>query len=268
MRPGVGMARFIRALAKVGLVELDEDEAEASAKGSAGGDDIEALLAETRALLGNEGADGSAGEDAGASGGEATSEATSEATAPAAAPAVELPPLTIEGLTDDRPLPTIYEEAGVPESPYAAEQLLKVIEGLAALEPAVRRTAVEAMDAADDTWTIADPLLDAKRKVAALQAAKARLDSALSDAEAQSKADIEAQDQYAEQASATIREQIAELEATLASELQGVAEQKSQIRARLEAARSARGSQVVRLDDEIERLRSLYSVFGDPEREQ
>jgi hypothetical protein len=247
------MAKFIRALAKMGLVELDEGDLPAAAPSESDATDLDALLAEARALTGQ--ADEPPPGDA------EPAEAPPE-TEPA------LPPIPVEGITDDRPLPAIYAEAEIPESPFPAEKLLKMLDGLAAMEPAVRKAAVIAMDNADDTWTVHDALLDAKRKVDALDGARRRLDQALASAEQQAAADVEAQDQFAAQATEAIRAQIAELEATLAAELQQVGDQKAQIRARLEAARAARSSQVARFEGEIERLRTLYPVFGanTPER--
>lgn len=243
------MAGFIRALAKMGLVEIEDGDLAASSPSSS--TDLDALLAEARALSGQ-------------IDGEPAPEPTAE---PEPAPEPALPPIPVEGITDDRPLPTIYAEAGVPESPFPAEKLIKVLEGLAAMDPPMRRAAVAAMDAADDNWTVHDALLDATRKVEALEAARRRLDQALAAAEQQATADIEAQDAFATQATEAIRTQIAELEATLAAELEQVGEQKAQIRARLEAARAARANQVARFETEMERLRALYPAFGEsPER--
>lgn len=252
------MAKFMRALAKMGLVELEEEDLPAAAAPS-GADDIDALLAETRAMLGKVDVEAPSAEPPPAS---------APPPGPPPPPRVELPPLTVEGLTDDRSLPAIYAEAGISDIPFPVERLLKVLDGLSAMDSATRRTVVAAMDEADDTWSIHDVLLDASRKVGALGAARARLDRALAEAESRTEAELAAQDAFAEQATGAIRAQIAELEAALAEEIKGVGEQKSQIRVRLEAARAAHATQAARLDGEIERLRTLYPVFGDPEREQ
>jgi hypothetical protein len=245
------MAKFIRALAKMGLVQLEDGDLPAAPPSASEPTDLDALLAEARALSGQIDATGpGAGSE--------------PAAAPVPEPEPALPPIPVEGITDDRPLPAIYAEAGIPASPFPAEKLLRMLDGLAAMEPAVRRAAVIAMDNADDTWTVHDALLDAGRKAEALEAARRRLDQALAAAEQQATADLQAQDTFATQATEAIQAQIAELEATLAAELQQVGEQKAQIRARLEAARAARAHQVARFEGEIERLRSLYPAMGEP----
>lgn len=242
------MAGFMRTLAKMGLVELEEKDLPPPAPDAT--TDLDKLLAETRALT--------------ASVDDAPRATPDDAPPPPPPPAaVSLPPLPVAGITDERPLDALYAEAGVPTTAFPAEKLLKVLEGLAAMDLPVRRAAVAAMDAADDAWTIADPLLDASRKVAVLEAAKGRLDQTLTAAEAKAQADTEAQDAYAAEATRTIRAQIAELEATLAQELGAVGENKARILSELEGARAARTHQVARLQAEIQRLQSLYPVFGD-----
>ena len=160
-------------------------------------------------------------------------------------------------------LESIYRTAGVPVSPFPAEKLLKMLEGLQALPPASRKAAVLAFDAADDNWSIADVILDAQRKSRALREEQVRLAEQLTGAEAQARADLEASAQYQEQATATIRQQIAELEAMLQREVQQVAEQKAAAQAALRAARDSITRQRALLDAEISRLGQIPVTFGD-----
>src|ERR1700730_4751396 len=66
----------------------------------------------------------------------------------------------------------IYAEGNLPASPYPAERLLKVLNGLRAMDIGTRKAAILAIDAADDSWKIEDVLLDADRKIKALEARK------------------------------------------------------------------------------------------------
>ena len=59
----------------------------------------------------------------------------------------------------------IYANAGVSPSAYPAERLLRLVDGLSAMDQATRLMAIKAMDAADESWTIDDPLADAAAKV-------------------------------------------------------------------------------------------------------
>ena len=86
----------------------------------------------------------------------------------ATAPAVPAAPIT-EPATPLN-LDDIYTAHGVGPSLYPAERLLRLVDGLSAMDVATRLMAIQAMDAADESWTIDDPLADAAAKVNALQA--------------------------------------------------------------------------------------------------
>lgn len=244
------MSKFLKALAKMNLVELDEEETSRPSPRD-GDEDIEKILAETRALMGH-------------------TDPVSEA-APEAAPAPEPPPPPVSvpsEINEGQELSQIYAAASIPESPYPAEQMLKLLDGLKAMGPRERKMAVMAMDAADDRWTISDPVLDAQRKIAALQTETQRLDAFSEQAEAQAQADLQAQETYKEEASGTIRQQIAELEELLEQELRKVADEKAAIHVRLEAARSAVVREKARYEQQIETLFVLSTTFEDTPTEQ
>ncbi|HHO53122.1 MAG TPA: methyl-accepting chemotaxis protein [Deltaproteobacteria bacterium] len=174
----------------------------------------------------------------------------------------------MDGLPEGRPFDQLYAEAGVPASPYPAERLLRLLDGLKAMEPAVRKAAVLAMDAADESWTLQDSILDAERKIRALEALCAQLDEVVSSTEASATEALALQEARAAEASERIRAQIAEMEALLATELQAVADDRSAIRRELDAVRGARERERSRLMAEMQRLRSLYPLFRDPDAEQ
>ena len=254
------MSNFLKALAKVGLVELDSSDQSSGAKGTSsarsapeGEDEIERILRETQAAL-------AASDDA------ASPAAASPASPPPAAPAAAAPPpraAPAGALSAENSLDEIYMASGVPDSPFPVEKLLKMLEGLKALPAASRKAAVVALDSADENWSMADVILDAQRKTRALREEQLRLDNHLAATEAQAQTDIAAAESYLEQATATIREQIAELETLLQQEVQQVAEQKSQITLSLQSDRDSAVRQRGRLDDEIARIAQIPLTFGD-----
>ena len=77
----------------------------------------------------------------------------------AAPPADVLPAATpsavVSGVLDAE---AVYTHAGVSPSVYPAERLLRLVDGLSAMDPATRLMAIQAMDAADESWSLADPL--------------------------------------------------------------------------------------------------------------
>ena len=80
-------------------------------------------------------------------------------------------------------LDSIYAAAGVPSSAYPAERVLKILDGLAAMDSATKRAAIAAMDAADDTWTVDDVIGDAARKATALRGHVDQLSRQIGDAQ-------------------------------------------------------------------------------------
>lgn len=231
------MSKWMRALAKAGLVELEGAEAEAARQDTASDEDLDRMMAESEALLSAVGAD------------------PEPAPAPPAVPLGEV----VEGVE----LSGLYASAAIPQSPFPAEKLLKVLEGLKALAPATRKAAILAMDSADEVWTIQDPLLDAVRKIDALRQAQAQLDATITSAEARAQQELAQHEAYKEQATSTIRSQIAELEQLLASELTEVAEKKAAVHASLQETRAACTRESARYEAEVDRLQSLSITFPD-----
>ncbi len=243
------MSKFLKALARMNLVELDE--AETSNPSPRDGDqDIDKILAETRALMGH-------------------TDDLHPAPQGKAPPDPEPPPVSIPSeINEGQAFQEIYAAAGIEDSPYPAEQMLKLLDGLKAMAPKERKMAVMAMDAADDRWTIADPVLDAQRKIATLRTETQRLDAFKAQAESQAAADLQSQETYKKEASSTIRQQISELEELLEQELLKVADEKASIHARLQAARSAVVREKARYDEHIETLFVLSKTFEDTPTEQ
>jgi hypothetical protein len=228
------MSRFLRTLAKVGLVELDTSEERPT-------EQAEGLDEEQMARI-------------------LAEEANS---APALPPLPDLPAgqlPTGEGLSFEE----LYRSAQVPNSPFPAEKLIKLLDGLRAMDPATRKAAVLAMDAADDAWTVDDALLDAERKCRALRQGVERLRTNLTRAEELSGKELASLDDFTQKAADTIRKQIAELEQLLQQELEAAAQKKAQAQADLRLARDACAREQARYEQEIARLSDVAAIFAPP----
>ena len=86
------------------------------------------------------------------------------------APEPVAPNVVVTEITEGKSFDSIFADANLPISPFPAERLLRLLDGLQAMDETTRKAAVKAMDAADDTWAIDDPVLDAQRKVGVLEA--------------------------------------------------------------------------------------------------
>lgn len=266
------MSRFLRTLSKIGLVELDPEEqarvnaseAPKAAESRGGTSDVDKMLQETEALL--------RGMESPAPKAPAAKTAPAKAPAgPAKAPAAAAPPPPrpksappSSKIEEGKPFADIYAEAQIPAVPFPAEKLNRLLEGLRAMDPAVRKAAVMAMDEADDTWSITDPLQDAQRKVVALQQARNRLRDVVGVAEAEVAAELEEAEAYQRAASEKIRAEIAELEALLQQEMTGVAERKAGAHAKLHATREAAAREAERLEQEVSALNGMLATFAPP----
>lgn len=195
---------------------------------------------------------------------EERAEQTEEPIAPP--PPVEPPPVVNFPLSDNeiiesRPIEDIYAAAALPPSPFPAEKLLRLLDGLSAMDAATRKAAVVAMDAADDNWQITDSISDAERKIAVLNSYKQFLAAQLQSAEQQSVSKIEEIRSGLENSSSEIRKQISELEQLLEREVTKSAQQTTSIEAGVRNARELAGSESRRIDTEIGRLLEIPAQF-------
>jgi hypothetical protein len=232
------VSRLLKTLANIGLVELDEAERIRP----------EGTLEDSGTALGNSSETETGGADTGV---RPYEPAPVDLEAPA-------DPDALEG----RPFADIYTKAQVPPSPYSAEKLLKLLEGLRTLDPGTRKAAVLAMDAADEDWAVEDAVRDAEHKIRALEQAGAALIDVVKRAEAQAKVDIEAKDRYQHEATSSIRKQVADLDALLAREIEKVAEERAGIQARLQRTKEACGRETTRFREEMARLQEIPGSFG------
>lgn len=229
------MAGFFKKVAGA-FVEIEDDES------GAAGADPEQLSDEAAALL----AELEAG---------ATSQAVPRATAPAVAAGTAQQPMTFED---------IYSRAGVPNSPYTAETLLRVIDGLRAMSPAQALQTVKAFDDADPRWTVADVLLDADKKVEALRSVQGDLANQVAHADQAYTTAKAAREQKQAKLESDIAAEIAKLNDILKQGQTEVATEEAAATSQLEATRQSATQETQRLDAEILRLSEVRSFLADP----
>lgn len=163
----------------------------------------------------------------------------------------------ISGIPENTSFDSIYAGFGVASASFPAERLLKVLEGLRAMDASNRRAAIAAMDAADDSWNVADVLADAARKVTALQAHMEKVNAALAGMQEQerSRKTVLVSDYDALRAS--ISEQIAQLQEATQIAATEHAQAIAALEAKTTAAVSAAQREQQRLLAEVERLNGI-----------
>ena len=160
-------------------------------------------------------------------------------------------------------LDDIYAAHGVGPALYPAERLLRLVDGLSAMDEATRLMAIKAMDAADESWTIDDPLADAAAKVQALAAHGQTIAANLQQLEQETQAHLDAVAQRQEKVVGDIRQQIAELEGLVARELSRSAQETATQEARLKTARDQIARDLAEVAQVSQRLQGLSSQFGN-----
>jgi hypothetical protein len=151
---------------------------------------------------------------------------------------------------------------GITPSPYPAEKMLKLLDGLQAMDAATRQAAVKAMDSADDSWSIDDSVADAKAKIKALTGQASAFTAQVTAIEKETEASIKALDGANDKAVTAIRKQISELEALLARQIEKNGGDKMTAQNQLQAAREACTRETGRLHAESSRLSVLVDMFG------
>jgi len=172
------------------------------------------------------------------------------------------PVAPIGELIEQRPFEQIYAEQALPPSAFSAEKLLKIFDGLAALDPISRKTAVTALDAADDAWSVDDALLDAERKVRALGLARVQIEGHARAALDLAKREVDEREARQLDAVTRVRAQIADLTALLEREVTRATEEKAALHAGARATKESCLREVARLDQEALRLKTIAQIFG------
>ena len=182
------------------------------------------------------------------------------------APPVEVeavPVETISGaIAEGQPFDSFYP--GLPSSAFPAEKMLKLIDGLQAMDAATRLAAVKAMDAADEGWSLDDAVADAKAKIAALTGQASAFTAQVTAIEKETGGMIKALDKDNDMSVSAIRKQIADLEALLSRQVEKTSSDKAAAQNQLQAAREACTRETGRLHAEAARLNILVELFGEP----
>lgn len=189
-------------------------------------------------------------------------EPAAESHAPAGPEVAMEPAAPVEVAAPGLTLEQIYAAAGVPPSPYPAERLLRLIDGLKAMDDATRLATIRAIDAADDSWSIDDPRRDAAAKVAALERHAAGVRAALARAEQDTQARREQLTQQQERTLADIRRQIADLEGLLAREIARGTQEHASLEAALHMQREAANQELATLSRTTSTLNGLIAQFA------
>ncbi len=177
--------------------------------------------------------------------------------APAGDASAALPVDRPAGMSVDQ----IYEAAGVPACPYPAERLLRLIDGLKAMDAPTRRQTIHALDAADDTWSLDDPKRDAAAKVAAIERHAASIRSAVARDQQETQAGLQDVARRQETTLAEIRRQIAELEGLLAREIARGAQETAELEAAYQARRDSANRELAQLAQTAQALTGLIAQF-------
>jgi len=158
-------------------------------------------------------------------------------------------------------LAAIYAEASVPPVSFTIEKLAKLIDGLNQLDAATKKTAVAAMEAADDSWDIASVIADGKAKCAALTAYQDKVSSTerAINAEVTRRLDTNQTDKTARLAD--IDQQIAALQTQREEAVTEAAHAAASLRAQGTAAADAAERERNRINNAIRSFDGLIALF-------
>lgn len=182
-------------------------------------------------------------------------------------PAVTPAPTRVDGAASTGApldLDTIYAHAGIVASVYPAERLLRLVDGLSAMDEATRLMAIRAMDAADESWTIDDPLADAAAKVSALAQHAEQLQLNLQQQTRETQTRLAEVSARQDKVVGDIRQQMAELDALANREIARSAQETAAQEASLHTATQQTTREMAEVAQVSQRLQSLAAQFGAP----
>lgn len=170
----------------------------------------------------------------------------------------------VAGIEEGLSFADIYARQGLTEAQFPVERLLKLVDGLRALDPATRRAAITAMDVADETWSMEQVLADADAKVAALRGHQRQMQGA-ADAVVQSNRErIGALENSRDGRVAELRQQIAALEAQIQDAIGTTAADVARLQSESESNKAALLRETQRIDAHILNLDELVAQFRPP----
>lgn len=230
------MARKPSLFEKLGLIVPDETSTQASAPSLA---DLDAQLADLTSAV---------------------------SSTPSAAPAVSSSPSFAANtdlvLPEGVDFPTIYAEATVAPTSFSIEKLAKLVEGLNQLDAATKKTAVSAMDAADDSWKIEDVLADGQAKIAALTAYLGDITACETAINEEVNRRVNENQVQKAKSLEDLDAKIAKLQAEREAAISEAATEASSLRAQSAAAAEAAERERTRITAAIKGHEGLVSLFG------
>lgn len=162
-----------------------------------------------------------------------------------------------EGLT----FADIYARQNVAEAPFPVERLLKLVEGLRALDPTTRRAAIMAMDVADETWSMEQVLADADAKVAALRGHQRQMQGAANGVVQANRERVAALESSRDGRLAELRQQISALEAQIQDAIGSTAADVAKLQSESESNKAALLRETQRIDAHVLNLEELAAQF-------
>jgi hypothetical protein len=158
----------------------------------------------------------------------------------------------------------IYLRQSVADAQFPVERLLKLVEGLRALDPTTRRAAIMAMDVADETWSMDQVLADADAKMAALRGHQRQMQGAADGVVQANRERVAALETSRDGRLAELRQQIAGLEAQIQDAVGTTAADVAKLQSESESNKAALMRETQRIDAHILNLQELVAQFRPP----
>ncbi len=165
-----------------------------------------------------------------------------------------------EGLT----FADIYARQGVTDAQFPVERLLKLVEGLRTLDPATRRAAINAMDIADETWSMEQVLADADAKVAALRGHQLQMQGAADAVVQANRERVAALESSRDGRLTELRQQMSALEAQIQDAVGTTAADVAKLQSESESNKAALLRETQRIDAHIVNVAELVAQFRPP----
>jgi hypothetical protein len=155
----------------------------------------------------------------------------------------------------------IYARQSVAEASFPVERLLKLVEGLRALDPTTRRAAIMAMDVADETWSMEQVLADADAKLAALRSHQRQMQGAADGVVQANRERVAALESSRDGRLAELRQQISALEAQIQDAIGTTSADVAKLQSESESNKAALLRETQRIDAQILNLEELAAQF-------
>ena len=155
----------------------------------------------------------------------------------------------------------IYARQNVAEASFPVERLLKLVEGLRALDPTTRRAAIMAMDVADETWSMEQVLADADAKMAALRGHQRQMQGGADGVVQANRERVAALESSRDARLAELRQQISALEAQIQDAIGSTAADVAKLQSESESNKAALLRETQRIDAHILNLQELAAQF-------